>query len=66
MFLSYFDIHNEGIATGVLNDFKNQTWHLNEELIPLSLFNKRVSNETKQNIIDKLQAFINSVKYNYN
>ena len=48
---------DEVMATSAFNGFKNQICYLNEEPISLLLFSKRVSNETKQNIIDKLQMF---------
>ena len=43
---------DEGIlTTSTLNGLKNRTQYLNDELILLCLFCKRVSNKTKQHII---------------
>lgn len=57
--LQAYSAQNENISNAVLNTIWNHLWYLGEELVVLSLFSDKVSNETK----NRMRVKLTSIQY---
>ena len=55
--------HDSEVAEAALDKFLGHTWYLNQEMVPYSLFSKRVSDIEKQDIAKKLTKVKPPKKY---